>query len=122
VWSALEYAAHSRDVTALHLFGVQQALEQEEPAFPEIDEGLVDSLAATYETADPVEVGGELADHAERLAAAVGRSGPEVWTRGLIIGSVRRDVRRMVEHALHDSLHHLGDVERGLDALGPHRP
>ena len=26
VWSALEYAAHSRDITALHVFGVEQAL------------------------------------------------------------------------------------------------
>ena len=28
VWSAIEYAAHSRDVTALHVFGVRQALTQ----------------------------------------------------------------------------------------------
>jgi hypothetical protein len=26
VWSAIEYAAHSRDITALHVFGVEQAL------------------------------------------------------------------------------------------------
>ena len=46
VWSAIEYAAHSRDITALHVFGVEQSLERDEPAFPEIEEGLVDSVAA----------------------------------------------------------------------------
>src|SRR5579863_9471800 len=35
-WSALEYAAHSRDVTALHVFGVEQALTIAEPRIPEI--------------------------------------------------------------------------------------
>ena len=35
-WSALEYAAHSRDVTALHVFGVEQALTIDEPRFPDI--------------------------------------------------------------------------------------
>jgi hypothetical protein len=35
----------------------------------------------------------------------------------LTIGDSRSDVRRLLEHALHDSLHHLADVERGLAAL-----
>ena len=35
-WSALEYAAHSRDITALHVYGVEQALTIDEPKFPEI--------------------------------------------------------------------------------------
>lgn len=34
VWSAVEYAAHSRDITALHVFGVEQALTGTEPVFP----------------------------------------------------------------------------------------
>jgi hypothetical protein len=34
VWSALEYAAHSRDITALHAFRVEQALTLDEPSFP----------------------------------------------------------------------------------------
>jgi hypothetical protein len=37
--------------------------------------------------------------------------------RGLTIGDSRSDVRRLLEHALHDSLHHLEDVERGLSLL-----
>lgn len=34
VWSAIEYAAHSRDITALHAFGVDQALTADEPSYP----------------------------------------------------------------------------------------
>jgi hypothetical protein len=37
-WSALEYAAHSRDVTALHTYGVEQALTGNEPTYPAISE------------------------------------------------------------------------------------
>ena len=37
VWSPLEYAAHSRDVAALHVFGVQEALAEGRPALLEID-------------------------------------------------------------------------------------
>jgi hypothetical protein len=32
-WSAIEYA-HSRDVTALHAHGVEQALTHDEPVYP----------------------------------------------------------------------------------------
>jgi hypothetical protein len=40
-----------------------------------------------------------------------------MWSRGLTIGDDRSDVRRLLEHALHDSQHHLADVERGLTTL-----
>ena len=42
---------------------------------------------------------------------------PTAWSRGLTIGTDRSDVRRLLEHALHDSSHHLVDVERGLARL-----
>jgi hypothetical protein len=53
-WSAIEYAAHSRDITALHVFGVQQALTQDEPTYPPIEsDELIETAAATYGDADP---------------------------------------------------------------------
>jgi len=117
VWSAIEYAAHSRDITALHVFGVEQALNLEEPAFPEIGTDLVDSVASTYGDAAPDEVVGELTIQASLLAKIAGDAGTNAWTRGLTVGDTRSDVRRLLEHALHDSLHHIGDVERGLAHL-----
>ncbi len=117
VWSALEYAAHSRDIIALHVFGVEQALTLDEPSFPSIDGDLVDSVAASYGRADPDAVLDELEVQSTRLAQLADDAGPERWSRGLSIGADRSDVRRLLEHALHDSLHHVDDVERGLTAL-----
>ena len=118
VWSAIEYAAHSRDVTALHAFGVEQAITIDEPSYPAIEgDDLIESAASTYGDEDSDEVIAALGAHATRLAALADDAGPHVWSRGLTIGDSRSDVRRLLEHALHDSLHHLADVERGLVAL-----
>jgi len=54
---------------------------------------------------------------ASRLARLAADAGGASWSRGLTIGDARNDVRRMLEHALHDSVHHLDDVERGLSQL-----
>ncbi len=113
-WSALEYAAHSRDITALHVFGVEQALTRDEPTYPAIGDDLLDAAAAAYCDADPVEVIDALTVEADRLAQLAEDAGADRWTRGLTVGEQRSDVRRLLEHALHDSLHHLDDVGRGL--------
>jgi hypothetical protein len=117
-WSALEYAAHSRDVTALHVFGVEQALTVDEPRFSEIaGDELVQSASASYAGQDPGVVGRELQRRARRLAELAQESGPTSWSRGITIGDSRSDVRGLLEHALHDSHHHLADVDNGLAML-----
>jgi hypothetical protein len=78
---------------------------------------LIESAASTYGGEDPAEVTGALDTHATRLARLADEGGPDAWSRGLTIGASRSDVRRLLEHGLHDSLHHLADVERGLSAL-----
>ena len=121
VWSAIEYAAHSRDITALHAFGVEQALTVEEPSFPAIAaDDLIESAAATYGEADPDEVVDALETEATRLAGLADDAGTNAWSRGLTIGDSRSDVRWLLENALHDSLHHLDDVDRGLSYLNSH--
>ena len=117
-WSALEYAAHSRDVTALHVFGVEQALTVDEPRFPEIaGTDLVESASASYASEDPEVVGMELEDQARKLADLAEASGPALWSRSITVGDSRSSVRFLLEHALHDSHHHLVDVENGLATL-----
>ena len=112
VWSALEYAAHSRDITALHTFGVEQALTEDEPHYPAIEADLVEKAAAELRR----RAAGRSRRHARRAGneARLPRSESTTWTRGLTIGDERTDVRRLLEHALHDSTHHVRDVERGL--------
>jgi hypothetical protein len=116
-WSAIEYAAHSRDITALHVYGVEQALTQYEPRYPPISDDLINDAARTYGDADPDEVSSELTTAACRLAQLADDAGVGAWTRGLTVGDDRSDIRRLLEHALHDSQHHLDDVERGLTTM-----
>jgi hypothetical protein len=118
VWSALEYAAHTRDILALHVFGVDQALTLDEPEFGDIDaDALIDGAAATYADADPDEVAADIAHQADTLADQGANASPADWRRGLTIGSHRSDVRRLLEHALHDATHHLADVDQGLSRI-----
>jgi hypothetical protein len=114
VWSAIEYAAHSRDITALHAFGVEQALTQDEPHYPAIEADLVETAAESYVDEQPATVVAALDEQAKRLATLADENSGAAWARGLTLGSERTDVRRLLEHALHDSTHHLRDVERGL--------
>ena len=74
-------------------------------------------LRARYSSADPDEVIDALEQESTRLAELADDAGPDRWSRGLTIGPDRIDVRRLIEHALHDSLHHLDDVDRGLSRL-----
>lgn len=117
VWSALEYAAHTRDIAALHVFGVKQALTGTEPVFPAIEEGLVDAAAATYGDADPGVVAEEISEQTQRLAQLAEDAGVPAWSQGITVGEQRNDVRWLLEHVLHDATHHLDDVERGLRQL-----
>ena len=90
----------------------------DEPMFPEIDgDELVESASAGYAALDPGVVAVELGDAARKLADLAQASGPVSWSRGITFGSTRRDVRSLLEHALHDSHHHLIDVENGLADL-----
>lgn len=117
VWSAIEYAAHSRDITALHVFGVEQALTGTEPVLPEIDPGLADQVATNYGSENPVDVVDALETHARRMAALAAAAGTDSWTFGITVGTNRIEVRRLLEHALHDSTHHLQDVKNGFVQL-----
>lgn len=116
-WSAIEYAAHSRDITALHAYGVEQALTGDEPTYPPIGDGVITSAVSSYAEADPDEVCAELTKAAQQLAQLADDAGTTAWTRGLTVGETRSDVRRLLEHALYDSQHHLDDVERGVAAM-----
>ena len=70
-WSAIEYAADSRDITALHVFGVEQALTEDEPAYPAIEaDTLIETSATTYHDEDPDAVVAQLDREARRLGAS----------------------------------------------------
>jgi len=90
----------------------------DEPRFPEIAGAeLVERASASYASQDPGVIGVELEDQTRKLADLAQASGPASWSRGITIGGSRSDVRFLLEHALHDSHHHLVDVKNGLAIL-----
>jgi hypothetical protein len=113
VWSALEYAAHVRDVFAWYDRWVRQTLVEDRPVLEGIgrDEAAVEYR---YNEQDPAAVVDELATNAERLAATFESVPPDGWDRVGIRRGDERSVRRFAERAVHEGNHHLLDIGRGL--------
>jgi len=112
VWSPLEYAAHTRDVLALHAWALEQVFTVERPVFPEVGEAEMAASAAADADADPHDVAVHLGVHASHLADVAALAPPEAWQRPARIGERTVDGGYLVRHALHDATHHLLDVER----------
>lgn len=114
-WSALEYAAHTRDVIAMNGWGMAKLLDGALPEVPEIppeDEGADHG----YNALDPKAVLDELDANAERMAARAERTvGSEAWERQAPGGGP--DAGWVLRHAVHDASHHLKDVSKGLERL-----
>jgi hypothetical protein len=117
VWSAAEYAKHSADVTALHRYAADQVVTVDRPEFPVIGDDVVQR---TIDEAPPIDLAAELARLSEEsvaLAAIGETAGEGAWSRTATIGDNEIDLRFLLEHCLHDAVHHLDDVERGLREL-----
>lgn len=111
VWSALEYAAHVRDVFDAYGERVQRTLVEDGPVFEAI---APDEMAAErrYNEQDPEVVAGELAASAEALAAILDGVPDDGWDR---VGFARGDERSVLytaQRAVHEGHHHLLDIGR----------
>lgn len=116
VWSALEYAAHVRDVFANYERWIGQTLAEDGPA---LEGPGPDELAASgrYNEADPVAVADALAANAEALAATVEKVPEDGWGRVGLRRGEERSVRLSARRAVHEGSHHLLDIGRGLRAV-----
>jgi hypothetical protein len=115
VWSALEYAAHTRDVVAMNGWGMAKLLDGELPEVPDIppEDEVADH---GYNSLDPKAVLDELGANAERMAARAERVvGTDPWARTAASGGP--DAGYVLRHAVHDASHHLKDVSKGLESL-----
>src|SRR2546423_1313814 len=52
-WSALEYAAHMRDVIMLWGWGLNAVLKDDHPVIPAPDQSELDDISSAYATLDP---------------------------------------------------------------------
>lgn len=119
VWSALEYAAHTRDTIAANGWVMAKALVEDRPTLDWPDDEVL-ATRAPSEATDMTAAVDELAANAERLAARAERTDAGDWRR---VASVRGgmdgevDALWLLRHAVHEGTHHLKDVERVLRAV-----
>lgn len=119
VWSALEYAAHVRDVLAFYRGRVERVLAEERPTFDAVGPISPPERVERYHLEDVTGVAEQLAVEATALADLLGSLSPGQWQRvGLSSegDGAERTVRVLAERAAHDPSHHLLDVGRSLRA------
>jgi hypothetical protein len=112
-WCALEYLGHLRDLMAFHRYVIERAIAEDAPTLELVDpdEFVTD---AGYRDAD---VDALLAQFARRVARLV--TFVEGMDQGALIRTVRfgddsLDVRLVMLSALHEGVHHQGDIEAVL--------
>jgi hypothetical protein len=119
-WSALEYAAHVRDVFAQYEGWITRCLTEERPV---LEGPAPDDAAAErrYNDDDPAAVAEALAANAERLAATTEAVGDDGWARVGMRGDEERTVLFTARRTVHEGNHHLLDIGRGLRAVREQR-
>ena len=119
-WSALEYAAHVRDVFDSYVRWVGQILDHDRPVLE--GPGPEDlAVERRYNHDDPAAVADALAANAERLAATVEAVPADGWDRVGMRRDEERSVRLHARRAVHEGSHHLLDIGRGMRALRDQR-
>ena len=115
-WSALEYAAHVRDVFGSCEGWVRQILSEDRPVL----EGTGPDQAAVERGSneqDPVAVADEVAAAAEMLAATLEAVPDDAWDRVGLRRGEERTIAFTARRAVHEGNHHLLDIGRGLRAV-----
>jgi len=109
-WSALEYAAHVRDVFRLFPQRLALILANDGPTFANWDQDET-AESERYNEQDPAIVGEQLIDAGEAAALAFGAVAPEDRTRaGYRSDGAVFTVEALARYFVHDPIHHLHDV------------
>jgi hypothetical protein len=115
-WSPLEYAAHVRDVLSVQRERSALALRLREPHFPTMrPEVLV--TERRYNDDEPTLVATQIEHAADLLAALFDSLGETEWSRTGVYTwptPAPRDLAWIGRHTVHELVHHLLDMNRGL--------
>src|SRR5947209_16819396 len=108
-WSALEYAAHIRDVIALWGGALHKLLTEDRPIVARPNPSIADEAAASghYNALDPATTADELAANADRMARKVATIGAEQWDRVIVVGDEELTAVAIVRKVAHEGAHHL---------------
>jgi S-DNA-T family DNA segregation ATPase FtsK/SpoIIIE len=121
VWSALEYACHVRDVLQVQRERLALALTEDRPTFVPMgrDERVVNDR---YNEQDPKAVSHELRAAANEIADAFTALDDPGWDRVGIYNypePAERSMLWLAQHTIHETEHHLTDVDTALAAAEP---
>ena len=109
-WSALEYAAHVRDVFRIFDARLGLILGEDDPLFANWDQDAT-AVAERYNEQDPRVVAAELAAAAASVADAFAAVPPADRQRtGRRSDGARFTVTTLAQYFIHDPTHHLHDV------------
>jgi len=109
-WSALEYAAHTRDVFRLYDYRLALMLDEDDPLFPNWDQDAT-AVEEKYNEQDPAVVADELLAAAASLADAFDAVPADAWQRpGRRSDGVSFTIESFALYFIHDPVHHLHDV------------
>lgn len=109
-WSALEYAAHVRDVFRIFAVRLALMLAEDDPLFANWDQDAT-AIAERYNEQDPATVAAELAEAAQIAAAAFEAVPAADRDRsGRRSDGASFTVATMGQYFVHDPAHHLHDV------------
>ena len=118
VWSALEYAAHTRDVFAFYRERIERVLAEDRPTLHAVGFGSREE-EQTYNTEDPAATADGVVAEATAVAELLASLDDAGWRRvGLSSdgSGAERTVRVLAERVTHDAHHHLLDIGRSLRA------
>ena len=119
VWSALEYADHTRET----LFAIRVLCEVAiETPGADLGDGIEAAEPGSLRMLDDQTVFAALGVEATTFATRLGALDDEQWSRSALIGGETRTVRWATRHAVHDLWHHLVDIARGRVAVGDATP
>ena len=117
-WSILEYGCHVRDVMLVQRERVLLALRVDEPHV--VAMGRDERVEADgYNEQRPVDVARQIEDAALMFTGVLGRLNEASWQRTMIYNyptPVPRSLEWVAVHTLHEVVHHLGDLERQIQA------
>jgi len=116
-WSALEYACHVRDVLRLYDQRLALMLTEDDPDFANWDQDDA-AVADRYNEQEPAEVAEAIAEAAGPLAARFDGVVGDAWQRtGNRSDGASFTVDTFARYFVHDPIHHLDDVAKGLTAI-----
>lgn len=109
-WSALEYAAHVRDLCSVYRMRLLMMVDTDGAEFADWDQDAT-AIAERYGEQDPARVAADLADEAEATAAAFAAVELQDRSRrGRRSDGSTFTVESLARYFMHDAAHHLWDV------------